>query len=171
MATKHTIALAAVVGFFLIIGVIAALLTTGQRGAPGGNGQPSGNLPQYVLPADEERHVSEFVNLFVALYNTYTTDDLSNLPALGDYQTPDMQDRTYVLHDELEQTLPPEYSKSTAVTEGAFRYNYRSGNFLEVFVGIRVSETGHGVYEAEARVLLEKLGGKWLVDYIEINKK
>lgn len=164
---------------FIVAGAVLALvigivLVLNLRSNPGGQ-TPGGDLPEYVLSAAEEQQVREFVKSFASLYNTYTYGDATNIIALGDYQTPSMQERSVGLASELEETLSEGYQKSTEIQEGSFQYQYPEAMKLTVAVNGIVTETASASstpeqYPVDVSLTLERTGTVWRVDTITYTK-
>ncbi len=179
MPNRKIIIIAVIVGLVLVIAglFMTGVFSTGQNTDPN-NGN---SLPEYVLNADEEQKVREFVKNFVFLYNTYRYADYSNLTATGDYQTPEMQNLTLAKVDELEKTTPLGFYRTTEANEKSFTYTYPTGSTLRVTMDITVEEgivsnsqdlrQGSATevkYTAKAVVTLKRVSGNWLVDAVDI---
>lgn len=140
------------------------------------------DLPDYILPSDEEARVREFVKNFGNLYNTYSYADYSNMTALGDYQTPQLQAETLSLVNSLENSVKFGFAKETKVDIASFSYKYPSAGILQVSVVAEVfesqnfypkSETAPAWQKYLARITLDlvKNNQNWLVSQIQIVKK
>jgi hypothetical protein len=140
------------------------------------------NLPDYILPSDEEARVKEFVKNFVNLYNTYSYADYSNLKALGDYQDTNLQSETLDLINSLDNTVKPGFAKETKVDINSFSYKYPRAKNLQVNLTGEASEsqdyypTGQNTptwkkYPIEINLELIKYNQNWLVSQIKISKK
>lgn len=136
----------AVVLFAAIYLVIRGL--QGNSASPGSgnaeNGQNSGaassSLPSYILDPGEEQKVYEFVKNFTELYNTYSYADFSNLTALGDYQTPEMQQTTIKYVSFLEKNTAPGYFQEAGAIKDSFRYDYPNASNLTANLVLRVKK-------------------------------
>lgn len=125
------------------------------------------NLPGYILP--DESDVRKFVENFVILYNTYSYGDYSNLTALGDYQTPELQQKTLDLVSRLQNSTPAGYSVVTNVDDSSFSYIYPEATqaFISLNGSATQSQGGHdAVYSFTASLSLQKSGNNWLVSNI-----
>ncbi len=132
------------------------------------------NVPSYQLTQDEEDHLRSFVKTFIELYNTYSTGDYSNLYALGDYQTTDMQYRTKALITQLEQETPENYDLVSTEVPGAMTYIYNQGNTIKVSDQVDVVEMINGKtvkYQESVDLIVMKNGSKYFVDNIIYTKK
>lgn len=56
------------------------------------------------ISKEDEQDLNNFVKNFVLLYNSYTSDDYSNLLALGDYQTINVQKQTLKFIEEYKES-------------------------------------------------------------------
>ena len=161
-------------GFIIIQNMSSPAQPTGGGGinttTPG-----SGTLPDYILSGPEESTVKEFVKNFVNLYNTYSSSDVSNLTALGDYQTIELQKKTVLLAENLQNSLPVGYSLASQVDTSSFTYKYPDANTLTVKVKGLAKEylnenSSAKNYTFTAELELQKNGNSWLVQDIKINK-
>ena len=160
-----------ILGFFAIL-LIGFLIF---RSLNSSSSSQTGKPPDYILSADQEHQVSVFVENFVSLYNSYSEEDYTNLTALGDYQTSQMQDKTTQLVKSLENSTPKGFEIRTQTETGTFTYKYTEANKILAAVKARVTETSLGSaqksYEIIANLELLKQNANWVVNNIEINKK
>lgn len=156
-----------------IVGLVLVFLVV--RGLFGGAGSQNGtntqNIPDYVLNSAEEVQVKEFVQNFISLYNTYTTEDTSNLAALGDYQTETMQNNTALRIKSLEAG-PEGLSVVTESDGNTFAYTYTEANRLSVTMKARETQinTDKGTNiqkQTQYEVQLVRENGRWLVRSIQ----
>lgn len=173
-------------GAFFIFLIIAYLIVRNLSGTSTNNtGQPTTNLPQYILSQEEEVRVREFVKNFISLYNTYSYEDYSNLTALGDYQTPEMQQKTVELVQNLHASTPIGFAVNTVPDMATFRYAYPSASQLTVSVRAKVTEVRNqngtqnfsprnpeqvNTYPVTVNIELASFGKNWLVNNFEIKK-
>ncbi len=162
------------VGFIIVQNLSSPAQPTGGGGinttTPG-----SGTLPDYILSGPEEVKIKEFVKNFVNLYNTYSSNDISNLTALGDYQTIELQKKTVLLVENLQNSLPVGYSLTSQADMNTFAYKYPDANTLRVTVKGRAEEYLNENVSAKnyiftAELELQKNGNSWLVQDIKIIK-
>ena len=178
-----------ILGFFLIL-VIAYAIFHGFSNTPSQqssnnttSSSTNSNLPQYILSQDQETWVKEFVKNFVSLYNSYSYADYSNLTALGDYQTPLMQQRTITLVQNLQATTPIGFVITTVPDMSTFTYQYPSADQLLVSVQAQVTEstnaassggprspTQSNTYTVTVNLELTPFNQNWLVNNFEIKK-
>ena len=136
----------AVVLFLAIYLVIRGLQgDSGLSGSGTAGNQQNGNLasstlPSYILDPTEEQKVYEFVKNFSELYNTYSYSDFSNLTALGDYQSPEMQQTTVKYVSFLEKNTVPGYLQEASVVLDSFHYDYPSANRLVVNINLKIKK-------------------------------
>lgn len=165
---------------FFLIAVIGYLivknLSSPPQGKQTGTGQASSTLPDLLLTEDQETWVRQFVKNFVNLYNTYSYSDYSNLTALGDYQTPQMQQKTLDLIEQLKASTQPGFSVSTVVNENSFSFRYPDSSQLVVTEQAQATESStsysaqNSQYKITATLVLAKSGDHWLVSDIKITK-
>lgn len=164
-----------IVGFFAII-LIVFLIVNGISSKPSGSGTgPGQKLPDYILSQQDEANIKIFVQNFVILYNSYSYQDYSNLTALGDYQTPNLQQKTINLVNQLGQSVPPGFSIRTTVESASFGYSYPQGDRIFAHIQGLATETntnsGQKIsYPVSASLELQKFGSSWQVDVISIEK-
>ena len=145
-------------------------------------------LPEYIMSEQEEAGIKQFAISFLKLYNTYSFDDYSNLLALGDYQTPEMQKKTLEIVEKLKQNTSLGFKKELVLDQEYFVYEYPEGSKLFVELkGIerqfsnfykkpdlnfnksyipKLENTNKLKYKLE----LTKYGKNWLVNNIETVK-
>jgi hypothetical protein len=125
-----------------------------------------GSLPNYLLGEFEEKKIRAKTETFAVLYYTYTSDDHRNLTATGDYQTPDFQEQTLRLVENLEDNYVPNYSLTTTVSPESFHYIYQKKGELNVtYSGTSKEQVGELVSEQKVKITLNLLKGVegWLV--------
>lgn len=173
-------------GFFAVLILLVVVYASMSRpgGENGGTAQnQSQSLPEYILGDQEERELAEFVKYFVNLYNSYAYGYTSNLSALGDDQTTEMQQRTLELIEMLESGLPENFSQETEADAATFSYRYPEANHIIAFISAKVTEkTGSQVgvsprmpaesveYPVKVELDLIKADSKWYVNEIKITK-
>ena len=113
---------------------------SGTTGNQQNNNLASSTLPSYILDPSEEQKVYEFVKNFSELYNTYSYSDFSNLTALGDYQTPEMQQTTVSYVSYLEKNTVPGYLQEASVVPSSFHYDYPSASRLVVSLSLKIKK-------------------------------
>lgn len=149
---------------------------------------PVQTLPDYQLDPDQEKIVYEFVKNFAELYNTYSYADYSNLTALGDYETSQMQQKTVEYESSLEKKTQPGYYQEAKVIKDSFRYTYSQVGRLSVSIGVELkvysnffpnlalddsssSQTLPQKPESTKKINmelgLEKYGNRWIVNSIK----
>jgi hypothetical protein len=178
-------------GIFLVIIIIVYFVVkppiTAPQVQPAASNQNNGNnkLPEYILSSDEETRVKEFAFNFIKLYNTYSYSDYSNMLALGDYETPEMQQKTLDLVDKLKVTEQVGFMQEAEADLNYFSYEYPESSSL--FVKVKIKKKQYSNYypkpELDFKKLyipkleqtktesfklhLSKYGKNWLVNNIE----
>lgn len=156
-----------------IVGLVLVFLVV--RGLFGGSGSQNGtntqNIPDYVLNSAEETQVKEFVQNFISLYNTYSTDDTTNLAALGDYQTESMQNYTASRIASIEAGSEG-FRVVTESDSSTFTYTYTEANSLVVIMKARHTEINTTLGTNVQKVVLHEVqlvrdSGRWLVNSIK----
>ncbi len=99
---------------------------------------PVQTLPDYQLDPEQEKIVYEFVKNFAELYNTYSYADYSNLTALGDYETSQMQQKTVEYENSLEKKTQPGYYQEAKAIKDSFRYTYSQVGRLSVSIAVEL---------------------------------
>ena len=168
-----------IVGFLVWSALGSKPGNTGGSGGGGEQSQQSGG----ALDQQKENQLKEFVKNFINLYNTYSYGDYSNPLALGDYQTPNLQQKTSSFVANLEQTIVPGYSKVTTADEASFSYKPSAGGFVAT-INAQVAETSFAsagvsprqepseqIYEITATLTVLPSGNGWVADEININTK
>lgn len=163
---------------------IIYFVASSLKQTPAENNNPpnlGGNSGQnQALSAEKQQQLKQFVKNFVSLYNTYSYNDYTNLTALGDYQTAELQTQTQELVNELSQNTSVGFNRQTTVDETTFSYNY-DGAHASVTIEANVSEwfdeglsprQGSGSsYRIIVSLKLDAAGDGWLASEININKK
>ncbi len=181
---KKIIIYASVIFAFVVIVVVLMYLlvrkpTPNNSGPPAnqGSGSATGSqLPSYVLSADEEKQVTEFVNNFTSLYNSYSYQNFSNPSSLGNFETLRMQNETIQRNQKLQAELPPGFSIQADADSATFSYDYPSAQNLFATMSAHVTERqGNAVtktYDVSARLeLIRTADQRWLVNEINITPK
>lgn len=130
-----------IAGVILVVLIVGFLIFNSAKSPNNSGNQGSNGIPEYVLSAAEEENVKEFAKSFINLYNSYRFADFSNLSALGDYQTPEMQLRTQARITFLETNIPVGFEKETKVDLNTFKYSYPQRDRLSVSFNAEVTET------------------------------
>lgn len=156
----------AIAGLLLVFLIVKSLF--GQSGSQAT--QNSQQIPDYVLSSSEESSIKEFVQNFITLYNSYSTEDTSNLTALGDYQTQKMQEYTAELVQRIGQNST-QLEVRTEVDTSSFSYSYTEADKLIVYMSGQETKsnlvTGSRIFESvKYKVSLVKQGDRWVVDSI-----
>ena len=157
-----------ILGFLVIRGLYGGRQTVR-------NNVVSQNLPTYVLSSAEEQRLKEFVQNFVSLYNSYSSQDFSNLKALGDYETSSMQQNTADLIEQLSGVLPAGFVSRGEALPDTFSYSYPDASGIVANIKAEVSQkdesNGKSAKFIEIATLnLVKQGSIWVVETIKINK-
>lgn len=144
------------------------------------------NLPEYLMSEQEEAQVKEFALNFLKLYNTYSFSDYSNLLALGDYQTPEMQKKTLQIAEKLKQKTAVGFKQEITLEPNSFFYEYPEGSILNVKIRGTLKQYSNFYQNPELdfnksyvpklestktlnfRLELAKYGKNWLVNNLEI---
>lgn len=161
-------------GGFIVLMLGAVILWNIAGSSNETSSSVSVNLPNYILNSDDEQQIQEFVKYFVSLYNSYGYGYLSNLSALKDQQSLQMQEKTSKLIDELNKTLQPGDSVRTEVDLQTFSYLYPEASHLVIKVEGVVTAKQEGSasqYRIFTQLDLVRINKKWLVNDIKITKK
>lgn len=136
------------------------------------------NLPDYMLDPEEEKSAYAFVKNFAELYNTYGFGDFSNLSALGDYQTTQMQQRTEEYIKTLEKVTPVGYYQEASLLQNTLKYKYNqvgqvtiTGNlqiklYHNYISNLAVSQRPDKINTVNLSINLVAYRKSWLVDSI-----
>ena len=196
MSKTNKILIFSAVGLLILVALYFVFKSLGGGPAgPAGQGAPSTaqpgpvqSLPDYQLDPDQETAVYEFVKNFAELYNTYSYADYSNLTALGDYETVQMQQKTAELVVSLEKNTQPGYFQEAKIVKDSFKYKYPQAGRLSVtlsleikvysnfFPNIKASDSASGQNPLQKlegtkkigfELGLEKYGNRWIVNSIK----
>lgn len=184
------------IGIFLVICIIIFFVSGITDNPQSGNKQDQNQIqksqtnqqnqiPEYILPTEEEKRVKEFAFSFIKLYNTYGYSDFSNLLALGDYETPLMQEKSLALAKELEVSVSEGFMQEAENDLNYFFYKYPDGSKLEVNVRVAIKQYSNYYQKPELdfsksfipklennqnkefKIELSKYGKTWLVNRVE----
>ncbi len=150
------------VSLFLLFLVVRGLFSNENAG------QNSQNIPLYTLTQAEEVRLLGFVQNIISLYNSYSTDDTSNLTALGDFMTINMQ-RKVTQRVEVISSSPDFLTVRGEAKPGTFRYTYSQGSELSAFMDVEVRETNAETSAVKSNtlhcsLLLLRDSTRWIVD-------
>lgn len=146
MSRAYKIVIYLVVGLLLLWAVFLVINGLSEKDGSQSSLQPqpqSGNtatssLPDYLLDPEEEKSAYAFVKNFAELYNTYGYGDFSNLSALGDYQTTQMQQRTQEHIQTLEKITPFGYYQEASLLQNTLKYKYNQVGLVTVTGSLQI---------------------------------
>ena len=171
---KNKLFIAIGVGIVLIL-LIFSLVVSYSHTPPAPNSVSSSSVPSLLLDNQQEQEIKSFVQNFVSLYNSYSSDDVSNITALGDYETIDLQERTQTYVEQLQQNTPAGVVIRTEADAGDFSYQYPEGNTLLVSMGATATRTDSSGTQTTQKItasLTLKLSSQgWLADDIQLTNK
>lgn len=146
MSRNYKIIIYLVLGLLLLLAVYLVLSGLSDKGnnQPASQPQPqagstaTSSLPDYLLDPEQEKSAYAFVKSFAELYNTYSYGDFSNLSALGDYQTTQMQQRTNEYIKTLGKTTPVGYYQEASLLENTLKYTYNQVGRVTITANLQI---------------------------------
>lgn len=146
MSRNYKILLYLALGLLLLLAVYLVFRGLSDKGGsqPASQSQPqaasttTSSLPDYLLDPEQEKSAYAFVKSFAELYNTYSYGDFSNLSALGDYQTTQMQQRTEEYIKTLGKITPVGYYQETSLLENSLKYKYNQVGRVTITAGLQI---------------------------------
>jgi len=177
-----------IIGFFVLLAAIYAIIAglSSPNTQNSGNqnlssGQASGTMASLQLSDQEEASIKEFVKNVVTLYNNYSYADFSNLTALGDYETEDMQQKTLDYISQLQAETAIGFRQVSQPDLSSFSYQSPNLSTVIVTLNVKITDTYNTGSQLDLRggqqpnsftvtdiLTLKSYGQSWLIDDIQI---